>query len=234
LDSTYSGSAVRVRRASDNTEQDIGFVNNVLDTSSLETFCSGTDGFVTTWYDQSGNANNLTQTAAASQAKIVSSGSTITEGGKPTLEFDGSNDFMDSGSIASSQPVSYFHLRRYRTTSSTWALQFNTDSDFAWGDYFDGGFLRAYFGNTLATSSGFNTNRNLWAVIADGSSSTGSLSGSASSGNVGSNNVDAIRIGKGVVAAPVNSQELIVYLSDVGTTNFEGIETNMNDFYTIY
>ena len=234
LDSTYSGSAVRVRRASDNTEQDIGFVNNVLDTSSLETFCSGTDGFVTTWYDQSGNANNLTQTAAASQAKIVSSGSTITEGGKPTLEFDGSNDFMDSGSIASSQPVSYFHLRRYRTTSSTWALQFNTDSDFAWGDYFDGGFLRAYFGNTLATSSGFNTNRNLWAVIADGSSSTGSLNGSASSGNVGSNNVDAIRIGKGVVAAPVNSQELIVYLSDVGTTNFEGIETNMNDFYTIY
>jgi len=234
LDSTYSGNAIKVRRASDNTEQDIGFVDNELDTSSLESFCSGTDGFVTTWYDQSGNANNLTQTAAASQAKIVSSGSTITEGGKPTLEFDGSNDFMDSSSIASSQPVSYFHLRRYRTTPNSWALQFNTDSDFAWGDYLDGGNLRAYFGSTIATTAGFNTNRNLWAVIADGSSSTASLNGSASSGSVGSNNVDAIRIGKGVAPAAINSQELIVYLSDVGTTNFEGIETNMNDFYTIY
>ena len=240
LDSTYSGNAIKVRRASDNTEQDIGFVNNELDTSSLETFCTGTDGFVTTWYDQSGNANNLTQTAAASQAKIVSSGSTITEGGKPTLEFDGSNDFMDSSSIASSQPVSYFHLRRYRTTDQTrHALNFSTDSGYAWADYFDGGNLRAYFGSTAATTDGFNTNRNLWAVIADGSSSTASLNGSASSASLGSNNVDAITLGKRAapiagVNAAVNSQELIVYLSDVGTTNFEGIETNINDFYTIY
>ena len=52
LRSSYSGSAIRVRRASDNTEQDIGFVDNELDTSTLETFCSGTNGFVKTWYDQ--------------------------------------------------------------------------------------------------------------------------------------------------------------------------------------
>ena len=38
LSSTYSGSAIRVRRSDDNEEQDIGFRNNVLDTSSLETF----------------------------------------------------------------------------------------------------------------------------------------------------------------------------------------------------
>jgi len=242
LRSGYSGSAIRVRRADDNEEQDIGFRNNELDTSTLETFSLSGDCFVTTWYDQSDNetANNLIQQTASSQPKIVSEGSTITEGGKPTLEFDGSNDFMESGSIASSQPVSYFHLRRYRTTDQTrHALNFSTDSGYAWVDFFDGGNLRAYFGSTIAISSGFNTNRNLWAVIADGSSSTASLNGSASSGNVGSNNVDAITLGKRAapiagVNAAINSQELIVYLSDVGTTNFEGIETNMNDFYTIY
>ena len=239
LDSTYSGNAIKVRRASDNTEQDIGFVDNELDTSSLESFCSGTDGFVTTWYDQSGS-NNATQTTAANQPKIVSSGSTITEGGKPTLEFDGSNDFMESGSIASSQPVSYFHLRRYRTTDQTkHALNFSTDSGYAWADYFDGGKLKAYFGSTESNTAGFNTNRNLWAVIADGASSTTSLNGSTSSATLGSNNVDAITLGRRAapiagVNAAINSQELIVYLSDVGTTNFEGIETNMNDFYTIY
>ena len=77
LSSTYSGNAIKVRRASDNTEQDIGFSNNELDTSSLETFCSGTDGFVTTWYDQSGNSYNITQATAADQPKIVSSGTSL-------------------------------------------------------------------------------------------------------------------------------------------------------------
>jgi hypothetical protein len=77
LKSDYSGNAVRVRRASDNTEQDIGFANNELDTASLETFCSGTDGFVTTWYDQSGNAANVANAAASYQPQIVSSGTSL-------------------------------------------------------------------------------------------------------------------------------------------------------------
>ena len=77
LSSSYSGNAVRVRRASDNTEQDIGFVNNELDTTSLETFCSGTDGFVTTWYDQSGNASNFSSATAIAQPQIVSSGTSL-------------------------------------------------------------------------------------------------------------------------------------------------------------
>jgi hypothetical protein len=85
LRTAYSGSAIRVRRASDNTEQNIGFVNNELDTASLTSFCSGTNGFVTTWYDQSGNGRNATQTTAANQPQIVTSGSVLTQGGKPTI-----------------------------------------------------------------------------------------------------------------------------------------------------
>jgi len=38
LSSTYGGSAVRVRRASDNTEQDIGFVGQDLDETALMNF----------------------------------------------------------------------------------------------------------------------------------------------------------------------------------------------------
>jgi len=37
------------------------------------------NGFVTTWYDQSGNGNNGTQATAANQAQIVSSGAVITD-----------------------------------------------------------------------------------------------------------------------------------------------------------
>src|SRR5210317_2258769 len=85
LSNSYTGNAIRVRRSSDNTEQNIGFVNGELDTSTLETFCSGTNAYVTTWYDQSGNARDASQTTAANQPQIVSSGSVITQNGKPTI-----------------------------------------------------------------------------------------------------------------------------------------------------
>jgi len=57
----YAGNAVQVQRASDNATQNIGFVSNSLDTSSLGTFCSGTSCNVITWYDQSGGGFNLIQ-----------------------------------------------------------------------------------------------------------------------------------------------------------------------------
>ena len=77
LDNTYTGDAIVVRRASDNTTQAIGFVNNELDTATLESFCSGTDGFVTTWYDQSGSGNHMTRSDAAYQPKIVINGASL-------------------------------------------------------------------------------------------------------------------------------------------------------------
>ena len=65
LRSAYTGYAIRVRRSSDNTEQDIGFSSTFgLDTSSLTSFCGAGNGFVTTWYDQSGNGNNGTVNGA--------------------------------------------------------------------------------------------------------------------------------------------------------------------------
>lgn len=71
LRAAYSGPAIRVRRSSDNAEQDIGFSGEDLDTSALATFVGASQGFVKTWYDQSGNGNNATQTAAGNQAAIT-------------------------------------------------------------------------------------------------------------------------------------------------------------------
>jgi uncharacterized protein YodC (DUF2158 family) len=42
--------------------------------------------YVSTWYDQSGNNRHATQTATGSQPLIVSSGSLVTENGKPALD----------------------------------------------------------------------------------------------------------------------------------------------------
>ena len=97
LSSSYSGSAIRVRRSSDNTEQDINFnVFGELDTVSLLAFAGQSLGvFVKVWYDQSSNGVDVTQTNTGKQPQIVSSGTVIVEAnGKPAIKFDGSNDVL--------------------------------------------------------------------------------------------------------------------------------------------
>ena len=49
LRTAYTGAAIRVRRSSDNAEQDINFIGGDLDTASLLTFCGANNGFITTW-----------------------------------------------------------------------------------------------------------------------------------------------------------------------------------------
>ena len=86
--------AIRVRRSSDNAQQDIGFVGDELDTASLLSFCGVGNGFVTTWYDQSGNEYNATQTTQANQPQIVNSGVLNTKGGKAACVWTVSNSML--------------------------------------------------------------------------------------------------------------------------------------------
>ncbi|HDZ0636275.1 TPA: hypothetical protein RRT33_005181, partial [Klebsiella pneumoniae] len=56
LSASYTGPAIRVRRSSDNTEINIGFTaEGDLDTTALLNFCGSGNGFISVWYDQSGN-----------------------------------------------------------------------------------------------------------------------------------------------------------------------------------
>lgn len=98
----YGGPALRVRRSSDNAEQDIGFAGGLLDTTALLAWCGSGNGFITKWYDQSGNARHWAQATAASQPKIVTSGALIADiGGLPSIQFNGSSNWMSGGLAAS-------------------------------------------------------------------------------------------------------------------------------------
>ena len=80
--------ACRVRRSSDNAELNIGFTaSGDLDTASLLAHVGSGNGFVTTWYDQSGNGRNAAQTTAAIQPQIVRNGALITENGRAYIDF---------------------------------------------------------------------------------------------------------------------------------------------------
>jgi hypothetical protein len=91
LSKTYGGKCIRVRRSSDSTLMDIGFSGNNLDITTLMTFVGAGDGFVSTWYDQSGNGYNFTQATTSRQPAIISGGTLITDNGKPALQVIGAD-----------------------------------------------------------------------------------------------------------------------------------------------
>jgi hypothetical protein len=114
LNSTYTGSCMRVRRSSDNTEQDIGFAGMAYDYSALDTFIGAGDGFVVTLYDQSGNGRNLTMATTSRQPRIATSGTIHQE-----IRWDGSDDVLQSSSfgITSSACLTVFCRGWYNSTS---------------------------------------------------------------------------------------------------------------------
>ena len=94
--SNYTGYCIKVRRSSDNTTQDIGFVDDVLDVSSLLTFVGGGNGYIHTWYDQLGDGENATQTDTTKQPIIVSSGVVDVVDGYPCAYFNSLVDMIHS------------------------------------------------------------------------------------------------------------------------------------------
>jgi hypothetical protein len=67
----YAGSCIRVRRASDNTEQDIGFSAGVLSMAALATFRGASTLYLVKIYDQSGAGNHATQTDTTAQPVVI-------------------------------------------------------------------------------------------------------------------------------------------------------------------
>ena len=96
LRSLYTGNLLRLRRDSDNAESNFGYTAaGDLDTAAIATWLGAASGYVTTWYDQSGNGYNAVQTTAANQPLYVASG----QNGKPVGRWDGINDSLIVASI---------------------------------------------------------------------------------------------------------------------------------------
>jgi hypothetical protein len=222
LNSSYSGDAVTVRRASDNATLDIGFVDNALDTSSLESFCAGTDGFVTVWYDQNGGGENAFITTASAQPQIVSSGSVLTSFGKPAVYFDGVNDILDTN-ITDSTYKQMFVVKDSVVGNTVVALsgavqlltnQYNTsDDDVTFSDYLG-----------LYTIDNENTKAYL-----DGVDETGGAT-------VFTQTFNRLRLGSITTTTGFSEgyiSEVILYTTDQAA-NRTAIESNINDYYNIF
>jgi hypothetical protein len=90
LRTAYIGNAIRVRRSSDNTETDIGFTSSGnLDITTLSTFCGANSGYISKWYDQSGNTYTIEQFTTSYQPIIYNSGTYL-----GYILYDGVNDIL--------------------------------------------------------------------------------------------------------------------------------------------
>jgi hypothetical protein len=76
----------------------IGTVNGSPTTTTIQV--QGDTGFVSQWYDQSGNDNHATQGTAASQPKIVDGGSLVTKLGQPSMDFTTGSTMLLSDSFS--------------------------------------------------------------------------------------------------------------------------------------
>jgi hypothetical protein len=261
LRTDYSGNAIRVRRSSDNAEQDFGFSSNVLDTASLLTFCGVGDGFVTTWYDQSGNARNITNATAINQPRIVNAGSIETLNGKPSVFFDGSNDRLNSSAFTWGTALTFIGAFSTVDTNNYNKLYSigvdNFTSSYAFSTFAGATALDWLANDSLFTGKGYLNTSNP-RIISNGQLFTNNiqylmflnLSNTASNAyknaseilyrvnttGTTDNTSNILYLG----ASDTNTQnyngrtqELIFYTSNQNA-NRTGIETNINTFYNIY
>ena len=244
LRSLYTNSLIRVRRSSDNAEQDIGFIGANLDTTSLTTFCSGTNGFITTWYDQSGNGNNATQTTAANQPQIVSSGAVLTTNGKPSALFNGTSSYMST----TGTPFSATDNMLISVSKQT-AINGNYRRLFVIGRYDSGRHMGNNPGsnsmlgifNGVFSAGGVSLTQNITIMYNSGTSGILWQNGgqvntaTANNNNYGNRNLylgtdlflSAAEFWNGI------AQEFIFYPTSQ-SSNVSGIDTNINSYYAIY
>jgi len=235
-------SVIRVRRSSDNTEQD--FTAKQITDGTLVSFCGTSNGHVATLYDQSGNGLHATQTVAAEQPKIVAGGTLLKQDGKPAVVFEkGFNTNLRSQiSVDFARPTSMFLAMAVYNPS--WGLGAHGGKRFVLADFgfsfgpSGGGFSTV--GGELGAISQFRlysliaTNGDFTfyaegedvggsAYIQDQSSATPFVLGARLSTD--GTTIDRYMDG--------NVSELIIYQSDQ-SQNREAIEANINAHYGIF
>jgi len=245
---------MRIRRDSDDEERNIGFDSNGdLDTQAISDFCQTANGYVTRWWDQSVNGNHADQPVGgtgsnASQPQIYDGSAVITGvDNKPAIKFirvygthfttpnfdtynsgwlccavaikqSGTGDqyFIDNFGGATERTATWFQTpgadltTRQGGDNQTVTASISTLTDYLWTSRNDGSTLELYVNGSSQGSASF-TNQNDTNQGFDIGKRYGNLAGY--SDNIAS--------------------EIILWPSDQ-SSNRTGIETDINNYFSIY
>lgn len=234
LRSAYAGSAVRVRRSSDDAEQDIGFVAGEFDSGAFSSFVGGGSGYVKTWYDQSGNGRDTTQATEANQPQIVLS----VVNSKPIVRFNGTSTFLrNTFGATASQP-------------NTIIMQLNITGPSGGGPFVIDGVAVGnrhninpdinprtlyFYAGTLKSYSQYPAAAHIQSAIFNGASSKTWQNGvNKISSDLGSHTLTGITIGAsytGILWCAMDMSELIILNSSISTAIHNTIGNDMATRY---
>ena len=189
------------------------------------------NGFVTTWYDQSGNSNDATQATANKQPKLVLNGVTELDNGKACINWNA----LDKNLILTnriSNVNSVFEVANAEISTGAFTQYLLGDTSFL--DYASGSFIIDTAYSAAFVRDGDNyLNGNLTNFTTNTRPLQQTLYNmihTSASGRVNQLTQDR---GFGYRSWQGKMQEIIIYPSDQ-SANRTGIETNINTEYTIY
>jgi len=274
LKTSYSGFGLRVRRNPGiATEVNVGFdSNNQISLRSPITYASGlvttatTLGqfaaiagygaadagvtanqniFVVTWYDQSGNGKNTTQTIASRQPRLVSSTTADLEksGGKVAIRFiKSATNFLTLTDTTANinNMASYFVGAFLSDGGGIQQVGYGlSPTNRFYFPFYNGNVFAGYGTSATAITldSGFTTNRKLYELISPSPSNSSLVQGFTNGASQGT-----VAIGSGAIAniqiGTVSTNYYDGYIQEVigWQTNADRLnkETNINNYWTIY
>jgi hypothetical protein len=245
LDSTYTGALVEVYNGSSYAD----IYPNVfgeLDTVALAAHCGSNDGFVSVWYDQSGNSNDAAQATTANMPKIYD-GTTgvVTENGKPAIKplaAQGMNTGLTLNDF-SIVTAGNNGLGLNNNTTQCYMLSTYAGSGSIQPDEIILRYLSNYdlfqASNSVSVTSAIQPDNFVLFGKRDGTNlSLGFNGGTYSTTTCATTTTDVIYLmgaagGSNIVTVQA-MHEIIIYNSAQSDANRTNIEDNINTFYNIY
>lgn len=175
------------------------------------------DGYVITWYDQSGNNNNAIQTSKGAQPKIVDGvNGIIRMNNKPVLRFDGTDDQLVSPSFNNTTNSTAFFVASRGNNNQSFMARSTNYATLGTTDLFNIYYLNK--SSSVATPGADDKNiLNLYTAIRTSAINNSTLAIGAGSGSTG-NFLNG------------NMAELIIYDGNK-LGNRSTIENNLRDYY---
>jgi hypothetical protein len=253
LRAAYAGAAVRIRRNNDDAEADIGFSGNDFDAAAAAAHIGANEGYIVTWYDQSGNGLDVTQatgvlqwdyTAASSigglPGALAQAGRGMARASVADTAFGSGTQFtilaaMEQTGAGSAENMFLSWNEASTPTFLIWA----THQDSLYMDFGTGGGSGRVnvsqpggWDDTPHILECYRDSSDNQAIVVDGSSLV-----SASRTDDLSTASATLRVGKhsaGTADFVGFISEVVFWGTDLGSTDRAGARDNMNSYYSVF
>jgi len=243
LNSSYTGAAIEVQRDSDGDSLDIVFtIGGEIDTVSLVSFCAGTDCQLLTWYDQSGNGNDL-RNATSFYPELYRADTLVTVNGKAAIGRNTAGRSILENNVSGVTVKTIFAVANITDASTARRIMASYPGTGGVGPddmIFDGfgGNLRYFDGGKSVSVSGLPDGQGLYYAMRSSNIEAAINGGgvvSASGANATANTLDytVMEDNGGVNEQTLFLQEIIFYDSDQ-SANRSAIESKINSYFSIY